>query len=1502
MAVPYKIIVTNQNLYKEFELTKDINRVCLGTTSACEFRLDKEEFFESIELNFELREDKWNVICNDEVYLSVGDARKLRFSKLMHGDCFEIRYASTGSAAFSLEFSIDFEAEIPKYNRFIDISDKASICIGTDSKADVILTGEYCNRTILLLEKNKNGFFVWEKESPYGIRINGKRIQDKTLLSDYDFLSVSDAFFYLKNGQLFFDKDKAYSEVCNVRESEADSAFTYPVFIRNTRRKIKVDNSPIKVLDPSAKPTKPEMNLVTSLMPAIVMFALVVVLRGIMSTTMGTYIIFSICSMGLGVFTTVVSLIQDQKKYKKDIEQREETYKKYIEKKEKEIWEAREAEITSLNDIYYSPAKGIKKVLNFESDSFDRIPSDEDFLDVFVGIGRRLSQRQIEYKAQERLEEGDELAFVPEELHEKYKFIDGAPITLQLRTAGVVGIVGTEENRYQFFKNMVSDIICRQFCTDVIFYLLINNNVSKYDWIRQLPQLQPDGIARNIVYNDETKAAVFEELFRELTLRSEDKAQHKHIIIFALDENGITNHPLSRFFENATDVQATFVFFEKSVDFLPLYCTIIIELEDSCNGIVYSGSDRTNIEKFTLEPVSDSKIMALVTKISPIYSQEINLESSLRKSISMFELLGIYTASDIDLKKSWSESKVYDSIAAPIGVNSKNEVISLDLHEKAHGPHGLVAGTTGSGKSELLQTYILSCALKFHPYEIGFVIIDFKGGGMANQFRNLPHLIGTITNIDGKEIERSLKSIKAELVRRQELFARAGVNQIDKYVKLYKEHRLSEPLPHLIIIVDEFAELKAEQPEFMKELISTARIGRSLGVHLILATQKPAGQVNEQIWSNSRFKICLKVQTQEDSNEVLRSPLAAEIREPGRAYLQVGNNEIFELFQSGYSGGPEKTEEGRQKSILISTVDFKGKRSVLFQQKPEKKKSHRTQLEAIVDYVADFCRDQRIRKLPDICLPPLEKKISFREDFMQPGKEAFVLGIYDDPDHQKQEGAEFSVGETNTIIIGSSQTGKTNLLQLMIREAATQWSPSQANIYIIDFGSMYLRNYETLHHVGGVVTAADEEKIRNLFKLLTAEVRKRGEIFLNCGLSSYSAYLEAGYTDMARIILMLDNFSVYREMYTETYDEQFVYLCREGQACGISIVITNANTNGLGYKYLSNFGERIALSCNNKDEYFSLFDRCRLYPEDIPGRAVFKRGQNIYEMQTFLAFEGEREIDRSTAVRTFITQMNEKWPDEIARRIPAIPEKLDFGYIENNWKIPRGNFRYIIGLDYENVEPVWLDLMRTPEFAVTSRDENKRTEASLTLLNVVCRKSLTDTVRMYIIDALEKPLKSFENQGFVEKYTIDFSAVTEILGTIEKELAERYQLLVEEGPEAVRGKPVFLVVIHNNEAISYISSDKSVYDQYKKITERYKSLGVCFMYTNIEDAAVLYNGPMLLKHLKENAYGLVLSKVSEHKFYELPGKVSRTMKPLNVGDAYLLNHSDMQRIRLVEEK
>ena len=283
----------------------------------------------------------------------------------------------------------------------------------------------------------------------------------------------------------------------------------------------------------------------------------------------------------------------------------------------------------------------------------------------------------------------------------------------------------------------------------------------------------------------------------------------------------------------------------------------------------------------------------------------------------------------LQIQERWRKNRTYNSMRVLIGEKAGNADCYLDIHEKYHGPHGLIAGTTGSGKSETLQTYILSLAVNFSPDDIAFFLIDFKGGGMANLFSDLPHLAGQISNLSGNQVHRAMISIKSENKRRQRIFGEYGVNNINSYTRLYKNQEASLPIPHLFIIIDEFAELKREEPEFMRELISVAQVGRSLGVHLILATQKPSGTVDDNIWSNSKFRLCLRVQDRQDSNDMLHKPDAAFITQAGRCYLQVGNDEIYQLFQSGYSGAPYEGELGTVKENAAVLMTNTGRAAVV---------------------------------------------------------------------------------------------------------------------------------------------------------------------------------------------------------------------------------------------------------------------------------------------------------------------------------------------------------------------------------------------------------------------------------------------------------------------------------------------------------------------------------------------------------------------------------------------
>lgn len=1473
---------------------EDMDRIKLGNDISCEFRLNSDYFFEDIEIELK-KNGEWHLSCQDNIYISRGDIRKLLFTEMKHGDVINICYANSGELAFELRFLINFESATYNYNWIIDLTKANEVVISDKTGADIELQSVFGKNTLIYVKKTAQGAKLVEQYSPYGVYVNGRKIDKSIILEDCDFVSVADFSVYYCNGKIYFDK----SNVTVNKECAVNSYYRYetqyPLFVRNARIKSQIDEEKIKILDPESPPKKPEVNIVMSLMPAIVMFVLVVVLRGIMNTSGGTYIIFSVCSMGMGIVTSVLSIVNGQRKYKKECENRKEKYLAYIESKKKEITECREVELECLRDTYYSTEQDLEHINSFSYHLFDREPKDEDFLDVYLGTGNRIARKKIDYKPQEKLESGDELSQIPAKISEKYRNIQNAPIVVGLRNANAIGVVGSREKLYQMLKCFMVDLISRQYYGDVSIYALLDGDTDKYNWMRYVPHMHKNKIYRNIVCDNESKNNIFEYLYKELSERSNKKETRGFNVILVMKEHGIKSHPISEYIDKASEINTVFVFFEEKEEHLPLHCSKIIRLTENNNGILFESNNKTVQQRFNYANVSDEDICAATKILAPVFCEEISLESSLRKSISLFELLGIYNVKDINLAKRWNFSRIYESMAVPLGVNVKDDIVYLDLHEKHHGPHGLVAGTTGSGKSELLQTYILGAATMFHPYEIGFVIIDFKGGGMVNQFKNLPHLIGSITNIDGKAIERSLKSIKAELLKRQNLFAEAEVNHIDKYIRKYKAGEVKVALPHLVIIVDEFAELKAEQPEFMKELISTARIGRSLGVHLILATQKPAGQVNEQIWSNSKFKLCLKVQTKEDSNEVLKSPVAAEIREPGRAYLQVGNNEVFELLQSGFSGSPEKVDDNRMKYIKINSLDFNGNRKVIFEQKTEKNASSRTQLEAIVDYVEKYCKDNNIIKLQDICLPALPEVVTYdSKKYNVTNTNGLIssVGIYDDPDNQYQGIAMLSLGTQNTIIIGSAQSGKTNLLEMLIRNMAEFYSPVELNMYIIDFGSMVLKNFEKLAHVGGVVCSSEDEKLKNLFKYLEEQLVYRRKKLVSVGVSSYLAYKEAGYEDIPQIIVFIDNLTALRELYLQDND-YLLKLCREGVSVGINFVVANAQTSGLGYKYLANFSSRVALFCNESGEYSTLFGSCRMRPDEVPGRGLVEIDKAIYECQMFLAFAGEKEIDRVYEMHKFIEKVNEKNQGKSAMPIPEIPETLTEDYLFDNLGDFASKDKLIVGLSYETVAPLCFEIMKNNLLAITGAEKSGKTNFIRYIVNAFQKSS--QYLDLIVFDDYRKKLSNLKSKSGATEYEITSERTKDIITELKLYLEERYQQMIAGNDLENNWK---VVIVNNEDVVSSISNDKEMVTIFKNIIGKFKMLNVYIIISCLPNTNIAFGAPEIYKTIKETRNIMYFDNLDNCKVVDIPLAIIRNNKKrVAVGDAYYIVGNDCYKVK-----
>lgn len=1491
----YKIILSNNNLYKEIELSPDMQQARVGTGFDCDFRLHKNLFFGQIELFFTRNSDGWTVLCSDNLYITVGDVRKLATKQLKHGDILEVHYQESDNVVLTMEFLLDFDNGKLKYERVIDTSSFNGFSIGASANCNIVLKSAYVNNDYIEFKKEKGALLARVQSSAYGLYHNGQKASESAKIENGDFFSVSDFFFYYKNDKLWTEI-RSDITINGLNYIDNPTVNNYPKFNRNTRIRSVVGDDKIEILDPPAKPQKPKNNLLSRLLPSLVM-----VVAGLAMAMMSP---FMLISSGIGVITAIISLVQSKKDFKTNTEERIAKYTAYIENKKKEIQQIRNEERQVLEEIYISPAQEQQNFATFSSDLFDRVKEDEDFLCVRLGTGDVEAKRVIDYKKQEKLEVEDDLQQIPETLSIQYKNIPGAPIVSNLKELNALGIIGAPTCRFEMMKNIIIDISARHYHSDVkMFFVTEKKNKNSVHWLRHLPHAYNDELGiRNIVCDDESRNIIFEYLYKELTIREQTSNEgNNHIVIFLFDEYGFKSHPISKFVDKAKDLKVTFVFFGDTRADIPMGCDSIIDIKDNQNAIVIDAHDKCTSSSFVYPQITMEQANNIVNLLAPVYTEEISLEGSLTKNISMFELLNIIAVDDIDLDARWSKSQVFKSMAAPLGV-SKSGVVELDLHDKAHGPHGLVAGTTGSGKSEILQTYILAMSTLFHPYEIGFVIIDFKGGGMVNQFRDLPHLLGAITNIDGKEINRSLKSIKAELQKRQRLFAEADVNHIDKYIKKFKAGEVNTPLPHLIIIVDEFAELKAEQPEFMKELISAARIGRSLGVHLILATQKPSGQVNEQIWSNSRFKLCLKVQSQEDSNEVIKSPLAAEIKEPGRAYLQVGNNEIFELFQSAYSGASEKADDSKVKEFAIFGFNESGRRVPVYVQKKQKSgEGSATQLEAIVNYVAEHCNKKNLKKLPDICLPSLEKVINFPDEGCLAEKTNDViveLGIYDDPDNQYQGVHTINLTRENTIIIGSSQSGKTNILQNIIRSVSTKYTPDEVNIYIMDFASMVLKTFEGLNHVGGVVTSSEDEKLKNLMKLLFSEIESRKEKLLSVGVSSFSAYKEAGRTDLPQIILLIDNLTALKELYFQD-DDELIELCREGLTVGISVVIANSQTSGIGYKYLSNFSNRIALFCNDSGEYSTLFDHCSERIDDIHGRCIIDVDKVHLECQAYLAFAGEKEFERVASIKEYIEECNKKNP-KAANYIPVIPEVLNLDFVnENLCGFMNEQGKLVVGLDYATVMPYVFDLRTLGVLAISGREGSGK-HNFLRYLTCMYDNMHPNSSEVYIIDGIRRKLADLKDQANVKHYAFMADSVKEVINTVEEELKSRYELLASGDENVINNSKMIVLMINNYEAIEAISNDPNTLTSYKNIIGKYKNMNVCVILGDIENQNVPYSAPEIVKKARDSKHFIYFDDIANMKILDMPLAVIRNFKkPIELGDCYYIKDNECVKIKSV---
>ncbi len=1185
--------------------------------------------------------------------------------------------------------------------------------------------------------------------------LNGKRIS-KAVMKSGDVLSIYTFRFVLENGKLYFDNMIGGLKLSEKIGKQPRSQDAKPVTDYENNKAVKDNGAPelLYHLSPRTRERLPHEPIILSGAPGQAHAPggrhgnlMYLISSGAMmaaSLATGGITPAALLARAAGMLSPVASMAmygkmskEEQKQFEEYEQLRKERYQAYIDDQKARISKVADVQRRIVSYENQSPEMCMKTALELRRNLWERMPSDSDFLVTRLGTGKIKLCVEVKSRADT---DGfhivdDELEELSGQIIEETRYVDNAPVCVSLREYPIIGIVGSQERRCYLLRSILVELTAQHSYKDLRLIGLFDKD-SRNVWgpLRWLPHIWDEtGQVRYIAFDQKQRHTVC-ELLAEVIRHRKNESQESyrqdsrtvlpHYLVIAeqrellfpetVYEDLISNNPA---------LGITTVFLAESMYDLPQTCRYLIDLTDTPQAYERDKYDERSCFVQD-EPVHHHQLETYARYMAAIELEDKKARASIPSAVTFLQGYGAVTVEDLHILDRWENSKPYRTLAAPVGIMDGGATFSLDIRngEQSHGPHGLLAGTTGSGKSEFLQTWILSMAVNYHPYDVNFVIIDYKGGGMSDLMEPLPHVVGKITNID-RNISRSLVSLKSELKRRQELFRLCGVNNIDKYQEAYRNGAAKERLPHLIIVTDEFAEMKKEEPEFMTELNSVATVGRSLGIHLLLATQRPAGVVTDQINSNSRFRVCMKVQDVADSREMIKRPDAARITQAGRAYIRVGEDELFELFQSFYSAAEYTGNQsgGMKNENQIRVVGVTGERINLLKKQKKKHTSDMDELTAVIKHMNEICAQQGIKKLPGPWLPELTKWLTFQElgvsgifDGTEWPKErpglSVPVGKYDIPERQKQGVLSLDFLETGHLgIFGVPSSGKTMLLKAILMSLALHYTPRTVQITVVDAGNWSLSEFSDMPHVREVILNQEEEKLKKFAMRLKKEMEARKQAFLKHAVNSLPAYWEAVSKELPAMVVMIDHLGSLLEQYIEMLD-LLTDVAANGMAYGIFLVFTANSSMGISYKFLQLIKGAITLQMAEKGDYASLVGPIAgVSLPTVPGRGLLK-GNPPVAFQSAVYMDEKGEQARHEAVLRLALQMKEAWKQKNQEQTIQEEQKADAGAPlseKETTNTEQGQGTLLLGTDVNTLEPIRIELIK-PYLLLISSDSREK--------------------------------------------------------------------------------------------------------------------------------------------------------------------------------------------------
>ena len=875
---------------------------------------------------------------------------------------------------------------------------------------------------------------------------------------------------------------------------------------------------------------------------------------------------------------------------------------------------------------------------------WERRPGDDDWLRLRVGLGRVGWEPRVEAGEQRPGPPTTTADDVPGATDDPDAFTARArvridaevaraatlprcPVAVDLAGGGVVGIVGgSAELRRALSSALIVQAAAHHGPADLAIAVLTDTGVDgPWDWVTWLPHTRVGGGPDRWIAGNAAEAEQLPQTWGEHAVTSPDRTLLTVIEPAGL-AHGSRGAALRALLQGRLGPVAGIVLAEVA-DELPAVTRTVVRLdgrsgagclEPTGRGVDGRGGGR--VDELVVAGLAAATSRELARRLAPYEDPELeDPGAGLPEQVRLGSLLGPPGATPEAVLEAWAGQTVPPAPVAPVGIGAGGTVV-LDLVRD--GPHGLVVGTTGSGKSELLRSLVVGLAARVDPDHLTFVLVDYKGGSAFDRCAELPHTVGVLTDLDERLGERALRSLEAELRHREQVLRDAGAPDLAAYLRGGSP---DGPLPRLVVVIDEFATLAADLPDLLGSLIGIAQRGRSLGVHLVLATQRPGGAISASITANTDLRIALRVQTPSDSVDVLGRPDAAAIprSRPGRALLRAGSDEVVAL-QTAWVSAPRERHDGPRVRCTPRLADpdvlravHRGVRAAARGTERSATDEDDTDLAQLVAAIGEAARRRGTAPPRRPWLPPLPAEVSLLEllmDTMPAGPTTLaaapvaVLGLGDEPDRQRRVVAHWDLAMGHLGVFGMVGSGTTSALRTVAEALARSYGPDRLHLHALDLGNGGLQPVAALPNAGTVVAPPDDELRRRLLRHLVDEVERRR------GLAPQAL------TDEPWSVLLVDGIgALLAELDAGTGDaglgDGLRRVLADGPSVRVVVALAGRRVGEVPLRVASLVARRLLLRHADPQELVGVGRRLGALPRFVPGRALDEQGREVQVAQ-----------------------------------------------------------------------------------------------------------------------------------------------------------------------------------------------------------------------------------------------------------------------------------------------